>query len=78
MTNILLLLPSAMNALWTRGSEEPEALTLLKYYLMSDKDFLMILKLIFLGEKDKESQKWSALDEFSKPENAKIWSKIQL
>ena len=32
----------------------------------------MILKLKFLGEKDKESQKWSALDEFSKPENAKF------
>ena len=44
---------------------------------MSDKDFLTILK-NFLGEKDKESQKWSALDDFSKPENAKIWSKIQL
>ena len=45
---------------------------------MSDKDFLMIFKSNFLGEKDKESQKWSALDEFSKPQNAKIWSKIQL
>ena len=45
---------------------------------MSDKDFLMIFKSNFLGEKDKESQKWSALDEFSKPKNAKIWSKIKL
>ena len=56
------------------GSEEPEALTFLRYYY----NVVMILKSNFLGGKDKESQKWSALGEFSKPENAKIWSKIQL